>query len=289
VATNKQEARRKIMEKNEKITQRTIVSFVLDESGSMHNVRIDTVDGLNDYIKELKTDPSKTLLRLQTFNSAGFRVAYDFADISEVKEMDYSHYRPGGLTPLLDSVARSIRETEEYVENFSGDNSQVIVTVMTDGLENCSQEYSYEVVKDMIDAKKKLGWVFTYLGANHDVWSVASKMGINREDTRKYDSQNPKGAFAHSARRAMNIKERWRFIQKSRLNVAPCPVCEVGKISKRRGRLFECSNSLKCNFATHMQPMSEPICPGCGGMVFLRGDLDIFCEAPKCGYSGPLT
>ena len=277
------------MEKKEIVDQHTIVSFVLDESGSMHNVHIDTGDGLNDYIKELKTDPSETLLRLQTFNSSGFRVAYDFAAIGEVEQMDYSQYTPRGMTPLLDAVARTIRETEKYIETFSGDNEQVIVTVMTDGLENCSQEYSYSTVREMIDSKKKLGWTFTYLGANHDVWSVASRMGINREDTRKYDPQNPKGAFAHSALRTMNIKERWRFIQNSKLNVAPCPVCKVGEISRNKDRLFECSNSLECNFATRMQPMSEPLCPKCGGMLFLKRNRDICCEVPKCGYSGPLA
>ena len=60
------------------MTDKTIVSFLLDETGSMDSVRDKTVSGFNEYVATLKDTEPPTLLRLMTFNTEGFNVVYDF-------------------------------------------------------------------------------------------------------------------------------------------------------------------------------------------------------------------
>lgn len=193
-----------------KIKNSTTVSFLLDSSGSMSSVHQDTVEGINDYIKELKTDPSETILRLQTFNSNYFDVTFEFSDITKIPKIEYKDFLPEGMTPLLDSVGRAINETSKFIDDNKRDNSQVIFTVMTDGMENYSNEFSIPQIQNMIKEKEKLGWQFTYLGANHDVWAVAHKFGLKSRNIHKYNPLNPKAAFMHSANHTLNLKERIR-------------------------------------------------------------------------------
>ena len=191
-----------------KYSKGTTVSFILDSSGSMGSVHKDTVDGFNDYINELKTDSSETILRLQTFNSNHFDVSFEFNNIIKIPKMQYENFSPEGMTPLLDSVGRAINETSKFIEENDRDNSQVIFTVMTDGLENSSTEFSIGHIKEMISEKEKLGWQFTYLGANHDVWSVAKRFGLKNENIHRYSASNPKEAFMYSARHTLNLKQK---------------------------------------------------------------------------------
>ena len=58
------------------------------------------------------------------------------------------------------------------------DDDKVLVTIVTDGYENASQEYSGQAIKALVDELKAKGWVFSYIGANHDVESVAASISI---------------------------------------------------------------------------------------------------------------
>jgi uncharacterized protein YegL len=138
-------------------TQQTVVSFVLDESGSMGRVARDTVEGFNEYMEALKKDPSQTLLYLMTFNSVNVGVPYNFEDISEVSDLDILDYRPDGNTPLLDAVGATIKKTERFLEVGDLDDSEVLVVIMTDGWENASWLYTHEGITQMISEKESQG------------------------------------------------------------------------------------------------------------------------------------
>ncbi len=59
------------------------------------------------------------------------------------------------------------------------DDDSVLVTIITDGEENSSEEYTGRAIATIIDELKKKGWMFTYIGANQDVVSVAMTININ--------------------------------------------------------------------------------------------------------------
>jgi hypothetical protein len=66
------------------------------------------------------------------------------------------------------------------------DEDKVLVTVVTDGYENASREYSGKAVKALVEELKEKGWVFAYIGANHDVEAAATSIAI--ENTMSFDA-----------------------------------------------------------------------------------------------------
>ncbi|MCL0055481.1 hypothetical protein M1N56_06390 [Dehalococcoidia bacterium] len=264
-----------------------LVSFILDESGSMERIRQHTIEGFNDYINELKGDSTPTLLRLETFNSTGSKVPYMFEDVRKVDELTRWNFLPSARTPLLDAVGSSIAATEIFLKNSKGE-PQVIVTIMTDGMENASREYTSSQIRKMIEDKKSQGWIFTYLGANHDAWHVGESMGIDRKHIGRFSATNPKPALARSAGETLNVKQLYFELQDWFTEEAPCPRCKSGKISKQRGGQYTCSNFPDCDLITRARPLMKPSCPLCDGLLFWVRRLQVFCGDEKCGYTGNL-
>ena len=53
-----------------------------------------------------------------------------------------------------------------------------MATVITDGMENASQEYSGRVIKTLVERLRGKGWVLAYIGANQDAVEVARDLNI---------------------------------------------------------------------------------------------------------------
>ncbi len=179
-------------------TEKTIVSFLLDETGSMDSVRDKTISGFNEYIATLRTNDTPTLLRLMTFNTEGFNVVYDFEEIQSVADLTRQSYRPRELTNLYDAIARLAHDTEDYLKAMSPE-PRVMCTIMTDGEENSSTEYTRAAVFKLITDKEKEGWAFVYLGANQDAWAASESIGIHRRNSANYQADAPDLALRSTA------------------------------------------------------------------------------------------
>jgi len=196
---------------NEKTkTQQTVVSFVLDESASMRRAAIETVEGFNEYMATLKEDSSSTILYLVTFNTKGKFVVYNFEDLKAISHLDVLGYMPTGGTPLLDTVGTTIESTENYIIRFGLEDPQVIVTILTDGMENASHVFTQKDISKLVAEKEKDGWSFIYLGAGPETWEQGREMGMRRRNMSEFDPSNPKKAFRRSAREVINLKQYWR-------------------------------------------------------------------------------
>jgi hypothetical protein len=57
--------------------------------------------------------------------------------------------------------------------------ASVVVTVLTDGLENASREWRGADLRRLIEQLKEEGWSFSYLGSAHDVKSVSDLLAID--------------------------------------------------------------------------------------------------------------
>ena len=91
-----------------------------------------------------------------------------------MKELTDVSYCPSCCTALYDAMGISLNNLRDKV---SADDT-VLVTVVTDGYENSSQEYSGKAIKALVDELKAKGWVFAYIGANQDVEAVAAQISI---------------------------------------------------------------------------------------------------------------
>ncbi len=155
--------------------------IILDQSGSMDYIKKQAICGFNETIQSVKATQKlykeqNHLITLVVFNSAEIRVVCDRASCSNVAELNNKTYRPDCATPLYDAVGQTLAGFEFKMEE--GADNKVLVTIITDGMENSSKEYSGEMIRKMVEAFKEKGWVFTYIGANQDVESMSKSMGI---------------------------------------------------------------------------------------------------------------
>ena len=156
-----------------------LITFVLDESGSMGRIAQAARDGFNEYLEEQVAHGGQTWWTLTTFSNQP-RTRFAVIPGAEVRPLG-DDYSPHGMTALYDAVGRSVTKTQAYLETL-GDNrpSDVIVVILTDGMENVSRRWTARQVFDLITEAEESGWQFVFLGANQDSWSVAQNMGIRK-------------------------------------------------------------------------------------------------------------
>lgn len=164
------------------------VALLVDESGSMAHLHAGVVAGVNEFINDLKADPSETTrvrASLAMFDQHGgeppVRVRFSDLALRKVRLIAPSDYAPRGATPLNDAVARTIGALEKIARPRAGNREadRVMIVILTDGLENASETSSDEV-RRLIVAKEAEGWEFVYLGANQDTWAATHSIGLGQ-------------------------------------------------------------------------------------------------------------
>lgn len=173
------------------------VVLVLDESGSMLQMKESTINGVNEYVDTFaKGERAKDVrFTLVTFSSERTTVHYDNKKLKNVLPLTSEVYVPNGMTPLYDAIGSAINA----VDGKRNDGDDVLVVIQTDGLENYSKEYTAAKIVDLIESKKKEGWTFAFLGANIDAFASASALGISRGNTIAYASATTFETFSKAA------------------------------------------------------------------------------------------
>lgn len=172
----------------------TELVFILDKSGSMCGLEKDTIGGFNSMIKKQKNQKGDAIVTTVLFDSM-YELIHDRVPINGVRKMTQKDYCVGGSTALLDAIGKTINKIANVQKNVSKEwkAEKVIFVIITDGMENSSREYSYKLIKSMIERQKeKYGWEFMFLGANIDAVAEAAKMGIGEERSVTY-CNNSKG------------------------------------------------------------------------------------------------
>lgn len=176
--------------------QRVFNLIILDESGSMSAIAKQAVDGLIETFQTIRNaqeehQEQQHYISFVTFNSAKIRTVYDRQAVCADKEIKWTDYKPDACTPLFDAMGRSLNELEKHV----GDDDVVLVTIITDGYENASREYSGQDIKRLVAELKDKGWLFAYIGTNQDVDAVADEMGIRNRMSYEYSDTGASDMF----------------------------------------------------------------------------------------------
>lgn len=155
--------------------------IILDESGSMNCVRTRTILGCNKTLdnirKTAKKDSGiKQYVSIYCFDSVKPRYILRDVMASEVKNLIKEDYRPYGRTPLYDAIGYAVTKLSREVDQ---QYSVGVVTIITDGYENDSRNWTLQDVAQLIKDLKEQGWTFTFIGANIDVKKMASALGVD--------------------------------------------------------------------------------------------------------------
>jgi hypothetical protein len=178
--------------KPEKI--KTYDLLILDKSSSMDCVKDATIAGFNEKISSLKTiqqqyPEQEYIVCFVTFNDKHETLVWN-KNVNEVAELTDKYYVPCGMTALYDAIGHSVTKLlKDIKKELENKQTQIIITVFTDGEENSSTSFSGNKIHDLIgELESTKQWKFNYIGSNHDVIKVAKTMGISSNNTKSYTS-----------------------------------------------------------------------------------------------------
>ena len=189
--------------------------ILLDESGSMTSIKNTIIQGFNEIVQTVKGialqyPEQEHLITFVTFNGLGMKTL-DFCEpVEKLKEIDDEKYQPDAMTPLYDAMGFSFAKLRKELEGKSEYN--VLVTILTDGEENSSKEFSGAAIKHLVEELSLKNWTFTYIGADHDVEKFAISISIT--NTMQFNKNE-------ADMKQMFVKEqnaRMRYSQKIRSN-----------------------------------------------------------------------
>lgn len=166
----------------------TELIMILDMSGSMFALREDTIGGYNSLIEQQKKEKGEAVVTTVLFDHE-YILLHDRKNIKEVSALTNDDYYPRGSTAMLDAIGRTLVSVGHKLAELPEEErpGKVMVTIITDGYENASREYSWETIKKMIEEQRsKYSWVFTFIGADIDNMQVSNSLGIDPRFSKKY-------------------------------------------------------------------------------------------------------
>ena len=156
--------------------------IILDESGSMSSIYNETLTSMNEVLNGIKKNQEEfpdqhhyvTIVTFEGYGISGVKTRRDRVPIGTVAPFTEKDYRPGDCTPLYDAMGKTLSELEGLIH----EDDKVMATVITDGMENSSREYSGRTIKHLVARLREKGWMLAYIGANQDSLEVARDLKI---------------------------------------------------------------------------------------------------------------
>ena len=187
--------------------------IILDESGSMESIKKTIIQGFNEIVQTVKGiekefPEQEHFISLVTFNGYGHKLLHFIDPVSRLEQIDENRYRPDASTPLFDAMGFSFAKLRQVTDNLTAYN--VLVTILTDGEENASQEYTGTAIKTLIEELKLNRWTFTYIGTDHDVEKFASSISITNTMFFSKDDAGMKQMFIKEQSSRRNYSEKIR-------------------------------------------------------------------------------
>jgi hypothetical protein len=188
---------------------RTLVTFLLDRTGSMEAIRDDTIGGFNAYLDGLKGNGAAEIdFTLVQFDSVSIDKICVAVPVAEVAKLTRDTYQPRASTPLIDAAVKTINAVEASLLHDPA--AKIVICIQTDGQENSSVEHNWAELNALIKEKSAKGWQFNFMGVGIDAYDQGARMGISHDATVAYDHRDPaavRAAFVGSAQSARRFAE----------------------------------------------------------------------------------
>ena len=187
--------------------------IILDKSGSMSSIANAAISGFNETVGGIRSaqerfkDTQEHFVSLMIFCSCEKTMVYDMVPVDKVKELTSREYRPCCCTPLYDAMGISINALYKAIKDK--EDATAVVTVITDGLENDSHEYSGKDIKALVERMKdEEGWNFAYIGTNQDVRATSASLSIDNHMEFRDDDAGMREAWERERKAKMAMFSR---------------------------------------------------------------------------------
>jgi len=193
-------------------TDLTQIAFILDRSGSMQSMAEEAIGGFNAFLKEQQKEEGEARLSLVLFDHE-YTPVVENKPIKEVKPLNANSYEPRGMTALLDAMGRTIDDLGKQLAAMPEKErpGTVIVVTLTDGMENASEDYSYERLGQMIEHQKDAyNWEFLFLGSNIENTQQSAQFNMKQSEMHACASvsENMSYSSQHIAKRRREERKK---------------------------------------------------------------------------------
>ena len=137
----------------------TLVTLVLDVSGSVHSFAKGLEDAVKEAVKSCSRSPraDNLLIRVVRFDDR-VEEFHGFRPLADVKIDDYNGVvSSGGMTALFDATYASVKAMTQYGADLTKNDYQVngIVFILTDGDDNASKTTAKMVAQALAEARSQ--------------------------------------------------------------------------------------------------------------------------------------
>lgn len=183
-----------VVNKENVVPKETYYLLIVDASSSMSPLTKSTISGVNeqiDSIKQLEKEfpDQKYNMSFMHFNNT-VTIEYTERQSSALEHISESNYKCSGMTALLDAIGVGVRNLNDKIgDKITSGEAAAVVVIITDGEENSSREFDGSKVKSMIEELQATNrWTFTFVGANIDSISTASRYGIDVKNVMQFSA-----------------------------------------------------------------------------------------------------
>src|SRR5436305_12518297 len=177
------------------------IAFVLDRSGSMKSCQQAAIEGFNQFLADQQKTDGLAKLTLVLFDNQ-YLVPLRSIPVEEVVSVTDDTYQPRRCTALLDAIGQTIDNLGQRLAALAEKDrpGQVIVAILTDGLENASQRFTWKEIAGKIKHQSDTyKWIILILGANQDAIATAADLSIAASNAATYVADSPGSNATQSA------------------------------------------------------------------------------------------
>ncbi|PLT29777.1 vWA domain-containing protein [Peribacillus deserti] len=197
----------------------TEIVFLLDRSGSMAGLESETINGFNSLIEKQRRLEGEINVTAVLFDDH-YEMLWNGISANDTK-LTTKEYYVRGCTALLDAVGKTILDVGSRLSKTKEEQrpGKIIFVITTDGMENASSEFTYEIVKELIKhQQEKYSWEFIFLGANMDAAKEADTLGIGMDHAYNFEASSP------------GVESMYRMVQEE---ISERRINDIGRGSKR--------------------------------------------------------
>ena len=191
----------------------TLITVVIDDSGSMYGNEKAVVDGMNLLVDTFANSKERdSVLFAQWRFSDKIQVVHSYLPIPDVKRLTTADYQANGCsTRLYDAWCDALAANIAYAQSLrnSGTNVRSIVVVLTDGENNAGSRNVGDCARISADLLRSEQFILVFLGVGRGFQLVARAMGV------------PDGCFAETGSLGESqLRQLFRMVSQSAIRAS---------------------------------------------------------------------